>query len=74
MFGMRSKLGLILICHFQLHTQRLGGTCIHVNESTSSAQKGETLGDTVRSMGCYCDAIGQSVSQLVGRCVLVAKL
>lgn len=38
--------------------QRLGGTCIHVNESTSSAQKGETLGDTVRSMGCYCDAIG----------------
>lgn len=42
--------------------QRLGGTCIHVNESTSSAQKGETLGDTVRSMGCYCDAIGGCVS------------
>lgn len=38
--------------------QRLGGTCIHVNESSSSAQKGETLSDTVRSMACYCDAIG----------------
>lgn len=43
---------------YDTRRQRLGGTCIHVNESSSSAQKGETLSDTVRSMACYCDAIG----------------
>jgi carbamoyl-phosphate synthase/aspartate carbamoyltransferase/dihydroorotase len=42
---------------FQAAFQRLGGSCIHVNESSSSAQKGETLSDTVRSMACYCDVV-----------------
>ena len=42
---------------FQAAFQRLGGSCLHVNESTSSAQKGETLSDTVRSMACYCDLV-----------------
>ncbi|KAM3572200.1 hypothetical protein VYU27_005781 [Nannochloropsis oceanica] len=42
---------------FQAAFQRLGGSCLHVNESSSSAQKGETLSDTVRSMACYCDLV-----------------
>ncbi|KAL0591407.1 hypothetical protein ABG067_001438 [Albugo candida] len=36
---------------------RLGGTVIPVNESTSSAQKGEMLADTMRCLECYADVI-----------------
>lgn len=44
-------------CSFQAAMLRLGGTVISVNESSSSAAKGETLSDTVRCLECYCDAI-----------------
>merc|ERR1719221_2270901 len=44
-------------CSFQAAMLRLGGTVITVNESSSSAAKGETLSDTVRCLECYCDAI-----------------
>ncbi len=32
---------------------RLGGNYIHVNASTSSVQKGESLGDTVETLLSY---------------------
>lgn len=44
-------------CSFQAAMQRLGGSVINVNESTSSAQKGESIEDTIRCMTCYCDAV-----------------
>merc|ERR1719261_1177240 len=44
-------------CSFQAAMLRQGGSVISVNESSSSAQKGETLSDTVRCLECYCDAI-----------------
>merc|ERR1719333_1906808 len=44
-------------CSFQAAMLRLGGSVISVNESSSSAQKGETLSDTVRCLECYCDVI-----------------
>lgn len=37
--------------------QRLGGTVICVNAEHSSAQKGETLEDTVQTLSCYCDVL-----------------
>ena len=37
--------------------QRLGGSVICVNEKDSSAQKGESIEDTIQTMSCYCDAI-----------------
>ena len=36
---------------------RLGGSVVPVSASSSSVKKGETLGDTMKTMGCYCDAI-----------------
>lgn len=36
---------------------RLGGSVICVNEKDSSAQKGESIEDTIQTMSCYCDAI-----------------
>jgi aspartate carbamoyltransferase len=44
-------------CSFQAAMLRLGGTVIPVNESSSSVKKGETLGDTVRCLECYCDVM-----------------
>nr|CCA24586.1 unnamed protein product [Albugo laibachii Nc14] len=44
-------------CSFQAAMLRLGGAVIPVNESTSSAQKGEILGDTIRCLECYADVI-----------------
>jgi aspartate carbamoyltransferase len=44
-------------CSFQAAMLRLGGSVISVAESTSSAKKGETLSDTVKSLACYCDVI-----------------
>merc|ERR1719267_480173 len=42
---------------FQAAMMRQGGSVISVNESSSSAAKGETLSDTVRCLECYCDVI-----------------
>ena len=44
-------------CSFASAMQRLGGSVLQVNESTSSAAKGETLGDSVRALACYADAV-----------------
>jgi aspartate carbamoyltransferase len=41
---------------FQAAMQRLGGTCISIQDATqSSSVKGETLGDSVRTVDCYTD-------------------
>lgn len=42
---------------FDAAMQRLGGRTVAIAVSTSSAQKGETLQDTVRTLACYTDAI-----------------
>ena len=42
-------------CSFQAAMLRLGGDVLPLNESGSSAKKGETLGDTVRCLECYAD-------------------
>jgi carbamoyl-phosphate synthase/aspartate carbamoyltransferase/dihydroorotase len=44
-------------CSFQAAMLRQGGTVFTVNESSSSATKGETLSDTVRCLECYSDVI-----------------
>ncbi|KAI0243763.1 Carbamoyl-phosphate synthase [Massospora cicadina] len=42
---------------FQAAMLRLGGQVVTINESTSSAQKGESLSDTIRMLNQYGDAI-----------------
>jgi carbamoyl-phosphate synthase/aspartate carbamoyltransferase len=42
---------------FQTAMTRLGGTSIVIQPETSSVKKGETLEDTIRTMGIYTDAI-----------------
>jgi carbamoyl-phosphate synthase/aspartate carbamoyltransferase len=42
---------------FDAAMKRLGGEVIVINESASSIQKGESIADTVRTLGCYADAI-----------------
>ncbi|TFY63266.1 hypothetical protein EVG20_g6387 [Dentipellis fragilis] len=42
---------------FETAMKRCGGEVIHVVADRSSVQKGETLEDTVRTLGCYADAI-----------------
>ncbi|KAF7971570.1 hypothetical protein HWV62_20816 [Athelia sp. TMB] len=42
---------------FDAAMKRCGGEVIQVNADTSSVTKGETLPDTIRSLGCYADAI-----------------
>lgn len=42
---------------FDAAMQRLGGRTIAVTTSSSSIKKGESLADTIRTMGCYCDGI-----------------
>jgi carbamoyl-phosphate synthase/aspartate carbamoyltransferase len=42
---------------FDAAMKRLGGQTVVVNESHSSSQKGESLADTIRTLGCYGDAI-----------------
>ncbi|KAF0266864.1 hypothetical protein FOG48_04049 [Hanseniaspora uvarum] len=37
--------------------ERLGGRTVNINTSSSSVKKGETLQDTIRTLGCYSDAI-----------------
>ncbi|KAG4305569.1 hypothetical protein PORY_001125 [Pneumocystis oryctolagi] len=42
---------------FDAAMQRLGGRVVSVTVSASSVKKGESLGDTIRTLGCYGDAI-----------------
>ena len=42
---------------FDAAMQRLGGRTVPVASSYSSTQKGESLSDTIRTLGCYNDAI-----------------
>ncbi|RPB23734.1 carbamoyl-phosphate synth [Terfezia boudieri ATCC MYA-4762] len=42
---------------FDAAMQRLGGRVVPIAAQTSSAQKGETLQDTIRTLACYGDAV-----------------
>jgi carbamoyl-phosphate synthase/aspartate carbamoyltransferase len=42
---------------FEAAMYRLGGKVVSVSATTSSVQKGESLADTVRTLGCYADVI-----------------
>ena len=42
---------------FDAAMQRLGGRTVAISTSHSSAQKGESLRDTVRTLACYGDAV-----------------
>lgn len=42
---------------FNAAMQRLGGRVVHIDETSSSAKKGETLEDTVQVMAGYADVI-----------------
>lgn len=42
---------------FEAAMNRLGGKVVSVNVDKSSVSKGESLADTVRTLGCYGDAI-----------------
>jgi carbamoyl-phosphate synthase/aspartate carbamoyltransferase len=42
---------------FDAAMKRLGGCTVVVTEKQSSSQKGESLADTIRTLGCYGDAI-----------------
>ncbi|KKY27002.1 putative bifunctional pyrimidine biosynthesis protein [Phaeomoniella chlamydospora] len=42
---------------FDAAMQRLGGRVIPINTDHSSTKKGETLQDTIRTLGCYGDAV-----------------
>lgn len=44
-------------CSFSVAMERLGGRVVHVDESSSSAQKGETLEDTIETMAGYVDCL-----------------
>lgn len=42
---------------FAAAMQRLGGSVVHFCEATSSAQKGESLADSVQTMSGYADVL-----------------
>jgi carbamoyl-phosphate synthase/aspartate carbamoyltransferase len=42
---------------FEAAMKRCGGEVVQVSATTSSVVKGESLADTIRTLGCYCDAI-----------------
>ncbi|KAF7796439.1 hypothetical protein EIP86_007616 [Pleurotus ostreatoroseus] len=42
---------------FDAAMKRCGGEVVTINAEMSSVQKGETLPDTIRTLGCYADAI-----------------
>lgn len=44
-------------CSFQAAMLRLGGKVISITDKYSSVEKGETLEDTIRTLGCYTDGI-----------------
>ena len=42
---------------FEAAMKRCGGEVVHVTSDSSSVVKGESLADTIRTVGCYADAI-----------------
>lgn len=44
-------------CSFAAAMQRLGGSVIHMDQATSSTQKGETLEDSITIMSNYSDVV-----------------
>lgn len=42
---------------FEAAMKRCGGEVLQINLDRSSVQKGESLADTIRTVGCYADAI-----------------
>lgn len=42
---------------FDAAMQRLGGRTVVINTGQCSTRKGETLQDTIRTLGCYADAV-----------------
>ncbi|EJD38344.1 carbamoyl-phosphate synth [Auricularia subglabra TFB-10046 SS5] len=44
-------------CSFEAAMKRCGGEVVQVTTDRSSVLKGESLADTVRTLGCYADAI-----------------
>ncbi|KAG0230206.1 bifunctional pyrimidine biosynthesis protein [Mortierella sp. GBAus27b] len=44
-------------CSFTAAMSRLGGSVVSADGSSSSVVKGETLADTIRTLGCYGDLI-----------------
>ncbi|KAJ3122425.1 hypothetical protein HK098_002831 [Nowakowskiella sp. JEL0407] len=42
---------------FEAAMMRLGGNVVSINQITSSIAKGESIGDTVRTLACYGDVI-----------------
>jgi len=50
-------------CSFASAMQRLGGSVISIDQTTSSIAKGESLADTIRSMASYSDVIVLRSSQ-----------
>jgi len=44
-------------CSFEAAMLRLGGSVLHISAETSSATKGESLGDTIRTLESYVDCI-----------------
>lgn len=44
-------------CSFQAAAHKLGCNVISLTESASSVKKGESLEDTIRTLGCYAEAI-----------------
>ncbi|TPX69761.1 hypothetical protein SpCBS45565_g02192 [Spizellomyces sp. 'palustris'] len=44
-------------CSFEAAMRRLGGGVVSIDGETSSVKKGESLGDTVRTLSCYGDVI-----------------
>lgn len=58
---------------FDAAMQRLGGRTVVINTDHSSTQKGESLQDTIRTLGCYGDAIvlrhpDNSSAEVAGKC------
>ncbi|KAI9826041.1 MAG: hypothetical protein M1832_000490 [Thelocarpon impressellum] len=61
---------------FDAAMQRLGGRTVPITTSHSSTQKGETLQDSIRTLGCYGDAIvlrhpDESSAEAAAKCSVV---
>jgi len=63
-------------CSFQAAMYKLGGQVITVNDQTSSTQKGESLEDTIKTLGYYGDIIVMRHSEKgsVERATLVSSV
>eukprot|EP01132_Coremiostelium_polycephalum_P007604 gene7604-9349_t len=44
-------------CSFTAAMERLGGSVVSVDSSSSSVAKGESISDTIRTLESYCDAV-----------------